>query len=230
MANLGRCGHRKRMREAYMLNGIETMPDHNVLELFLSLVIPQKDVKPLAYSLINKFGSLAGVIGADFNELTAVDGIGETTAAAICLIKDINSEIKRRNRIKLDNFDSAAVYCKKLIGASGIKKLLLISLSNGSYVINSHIIALDNQPLSSLKSRDIIRLLIQDNASSVIIATNHPDENTKPTIEEYNFSITLNTMLKRMNINFFDHIVITEKDFSNLKSNSHFLIDTKHAR
>ncbi|MFR1271940.1 MAG: hypothetical protein ACLSCS_05725 [Eubacterium sp.] len=50
--NLSRNGHRQRMRRTYLLGGMENAPDHNLLELFLSIIIPQKDVKQLAYDLI----------------------------------------------------------------------------------------------------------------------------------------------------------------------------------
>lgn len=72
--NLSRNGHRQRMRRTYLLGGMENAPDHNLLELFLSIIIPQKDVKQLAYDLINRFGSLEGVLNADANQLMNVSG------------------------------------------------------------------------------------------------------------------------------------------------------------
>ena len=72
MDKLERRGHRQRMRDAYLRGGADSMADHNMLELFLSLVIPQKDVKPLAYDLINTFGSLERVVSASPQRLMEV--------------------------------------------------------------------------------------------------------------------------------------------------------------
>lgn len=55
---ISRDGHRARMRAAYLQGGGDAMPDHQLLELLLSISIPRKDVKPIAYALINRFGSL----------------------------------------------------------------------------------------------------------------------------------------------------------------------------
>lgn len=53
---ISRDGHRARMRAAYLQGGGDAMPDHQLLELLLSISIPRKDVKPIAYALINRFG------------------------------------------------------------------------------------------------------------------------------------------------------------------------------
>ena len=58
---ISRDGHRARMRAAYLQGGGDAMPDHQLLELLLSISIPRKDVKPIAYALINRFGSLEQV-------------------------------------------------------------------------------------------------------------------------------------------------------------------------
>ena len=74
------------MREVYLAGGMQNAPDHNLLELFLSIIIPQKDVKELAYALINRFGSLEGVLNADANQLMTVNGIGQSAAVGIKMV------------------------------------------------------------------------------------------------------------------------------------------------
>ena len=45
--------------------GLAALPDYELLELFLFRSLPQGDVKPLAKALLDRFGGLAGVLGAD---------------------------------------------------------------------------------------------------------------------------------------------------------------------
>ena len=86
MPELEREGHRSRMRNTYINGGMENAPDHNVLELFLSVIIPRKDVKELSYSLINTFGSLEGV-------LNAIDYIIKIIKCyEICIFNNISSK------------------------------------------------------------------------------------------------------------------------------------------
>ena len=72
LADLSREGHRQRLREQYLSGGMDNAPDHHLLELFLSIVIPRRDVKELSYDLINQFGSLEGVLNAEPQDLMNV--------------------------------------------------------------------------------------------------------------------------------------------------------------
>ena len=53
-------GHRARLRARLLAGGAEALADHEVIEYLLMMAIPRKDVKPLAKSLLTRFGGLAG--------------------------------------------------------------------------------------------------------------------------------------------------------------------------
>ena len=58
-------GHRARLRQRLLEGGDDALADHEIIEYLLMTAIPQKDVKPLARMLIQRFGSLAGVFNAE---------------------------------------------------------------------------------------------------------------------------------------------------------------------
>ena len=76
-------GHRKRMRERFMEQGLAGFAPHEMLELILFYGIPRANVNPLAHRLMDTFGSLHGVLEADAKDLARVEGIGESTAQKI---------------------------------------------------------------------------------------------------------------------------------------------------
>ena len=76
-------GHRKRLRDQFLKNGLEYMQPHQVLELLLFSSIPQADTNVYAHNLLDRFGSIAGVFNAGFDELQTVKGIGENSATLI---------------------------------------------------------------------------------------------------------------------------------------------------
>jgi DNA repair protein RadC len=58
-------GHRERLRSRYRDSGETALADYEVLELLLfRLIIPRRDTKPIAKALIDRFGTLGGVIVA----------------------------------------------------------------------------------------------------------------------------------------------------------------------
>lgn len=81
-------GHRRRLRARFLAGGGKDMPDYEFLELLLMIAIPRRDVKPLAKSLLKKFGCLAGVLNASVEELQSVDGIKENSAAMFKIVRE----------------------------------------------------------------------------------------------------------------------------------------------
>ena len=73
-------GHRKRLKERFMRDWLSSFTERDTLEMLLMYAIPQKDVSPLAGSLLERFGSLAGVLDAEGRALTECEGVGEHAA------------------------------------------------------------------------------------------------------------------------------------------------------
>lgn len=108
--------HRKRVKERFLKDGIENMPDHEVLELLLFFSIPRKDTNALAHELIDHFGSLNCVLEASAEDLMQVNGIGETSATLITLTFQLTKKyLKNASDKKLKKYD----------GPDSVKELLM---------------------------------------------------------------------------------------------------------
>ncbi|MBP5610265.1 MAG: hypothetical protein J6X72_02870 [Clostridia bacterium] len=57
-------GHREKMREKYARAGADAFLPHELLELLLFYAVPYRDTNPTAHRLIERFGSLSGVLEA----------------------------------------------------------------------------------------------------------------------------------------------------------------------
>lgn len=225
MAELGRDGHRERMRKLYLDGGMENAPDHNLLELFLTGVIARKDVKPLAYDLINKFGSLEGVVNASPEDLMTVNGVGDAVAVHICLIKDIIKRIdinKCSNIKKITSTALAFEYCRNVLANEKIEKLLLITLKNDGKVINHHIVGTGTVNTSNADIRLIVENVIRDEAAGVILSHNHPGGSADASAQDINFTLEIRNTLKKINVNLMDHIIVGEDSCEALKDNPRY--------
>ena len=80
-------GHRERLRERFVKAGADALADYEILELILFRATPRRDVKPLAKSLLQRFGSLAETIAAPVNRLTEIKGLGEAAALEIKIVE-----------------------------------------------------------------------------------------------------------------------------------------------
>jgi DNA repair protein RadC len=81
-------GHRQRLRQRFLEQGLEGFQDYEALELLLQFVARQKDMKLVAKDLIERFGSFKNVLDASVEELEGVEGVGPAAVTLIHLTKE----------------------------------------------------------------------------------------------------------------------------------------------
>ena len=89
-------GHRSRLRKRFLNHGLETFENHEVLELLLYYAIPRRDVNETAHLLLDRFGTLAGVLDAPEDELQKVPGVGPATAHFLNLVPQLMAQMSRQ--------------------------------------------------------------------------------------------------------------------------------------
>ena len=84
-------GHRERLRKRFLMSGISGFHEYEILELLLTYVIVQKDCKPIAKKLLEKYGNLYTLLGQSSEELQKNNysiAINQTMAGTDTTIKD----------------------------------------------------------------------------------------------------------------------------------------------
>lgn len=228
MEQIGRDGHRSRMRDAYLRGNMKNAPEHNLLELFLSIIIPRKDVKQLSYDLINRFGSIEAVINASPYELMSVNGVGESTAIALSLVNTFNTKIsvERNKKItKFKSYDDYVQYCYNILHNEKIEKVYIVTLTNSLNVINNYCVGEGNITSASVNIKNIITCAIKDNAVYVLITHNHPGGSAHPSGEDANFTVRIKDMLETINVKLLDHIIVGEDDIISLRKSRDYTLN-----
>lgn len=103
-------GHRGRMRERFLGDGLDNFHSHEAVELFLFEFIARVNTNPIAHRLIERFGTVMGVLTAPYEELVQVQGVGPKTAEGICSVMErMSQEIceKFREAAPLTPYDIA---------------------------------------------------------------------------------------------------------------------------
>ena len=215
MKKLGKEGHRRRVRQMYLKNGLNGMPEHNVLELLLFYAIPRKDVKQLSYDLINHFGSLKRVLAASTDELQAVEGVGENTAGFLTLFRNLNhylQEAGNDNVKRLSNLDAAIDYVENILCGLENETVIMITLDNNLRVIKWREVGKGIVNATTVVRRVITDSIAFDHASSVILAHNHPHGSCRPSNDDVAFTQSTRKILNAINVSLSDHIIVGEEE------------------
>src|SRR6267154_3999658 len=108
-------GHRQRLRARFLEAGAQSLADYELLELVLFRAIPHRDVKPLAKSLLAKFGSFAEVISAPATRLREIKGVSDAEAAELKIVQAAASRLTRgqlAGRPVLSSWSNVLDYCR----------------------------------------------------------------------------------------------------------------------
>ena len=88
-------GHRERLRERFRQAGTDALSDYELLELLLFRAQPRGDLKPLAKTLLEKFGSFTEVISAPESRLAEVKGLGDASITELKIVQAAASRLLR---------------------------------------------------------------------------------------------------------------------------------------
>ena len=213
MADLTNSGHRERLRRQFINTGLEGFSDHQILELILTYSISRKDVKPQAKALLNRFGSLENVFKADIRDIVKVDGIGERSAVLLKLFYETHIVINSQKNLKtkrLDSSEAAQKFVSNILSPLKVENIIVITLKNNMDIINVHVISKGIANRSDIDTREIIAAICRDNPASIIIAHNHPDGSAVPSAADINFTLSVNALMRTLNVFLIDHIIVGE--------------------
>ncbi len=212
-------GHRNRMRAKYLSSGADSMPTHELVEMLLFYCIPQRDTNELAHQMLDRFGSLDGLLSASPEKLSSVSGIKESGSVLISLINELNRrrELEKAEPPKV--FDDAATigaYLVALFNKVNTERFYLILLDNSMRHIETVYISEGSVNANDFNVRRIVEQAFFRHASNVIIAHNHPGGRTIPSKSDIDTTRDLNSALRLVGINLVEHFLVAEDKYTTL--------------
>ena len=211
-------GHRQRLKERFLRSKGADMADYEAIELLLTYAIPRKDVKPLAKSLIKKFGSFAGVISAPIERLYEVSGIKENSATLIKFVEFASQKLSWQNLAFEDaafisSTDSLIEFCRCTMGYSEVEVLRLIYVDAKLKVIETEVLQKGSVSSVNINPRDIVANALKKNASGVIMVHNHPTGDPRPSNNDVEATKRVKSACDAVGIALHEHLIITPSDF-----------------
>lgn len=212
-------GHRKRMRQRFLAEGLDQFTDVQILEILLFYCIARQDTNPIAHELLNHFGSLSQVLEAPVEELCKVDGIGENTAVFLKLITQVGrcylTDRASKSRI-LPTLDSCAKYLQTFFFGRNVETVYLLCLDAKCKMLCCKKISEGDVNSTTLSVRKIVETALSTKASSVVLAHNHPGGLAVPSNVDVQTTLRIADALQAVDVHFIDHILVTDDDYVSL--------------
>ncbi len=205
-------GHRERLRKRFLDEGLDNFQDHNVLEFLLFYSIPMKDTNDEAHALMEEFGSLSAVFDADYEDLCAVKGVGENTAALIKLMPQLfkKYEMDKLNKdgVYLNSSNLSAKYMSSYFKGVTEEKIYVLSLDSTCRLLSVDLLNTGTVNKATVDVRKIVEIAIKHKANNIVLTHNHPSGVTAPSNRDIATTTALIGILADINIRLNDHIII----------------------
>ena len=199
-------GHRKRFKEQFLSDGMgEHFADHQLLELLLYYSIPRKDTNELAHTLLNRFGSIKGILNAPVEELTAV---------LLHLILPLYRRYAKDDQSGKTVFSLEDI-CRFIMDKyCGITRetFALTSFDATGRIIGFDILNTGDVSSVGISSRAVLETAIKRHAVAVTLSHNHPTGFALPSKEDLEATSRIDTALSHIGVALLDHIIVAGND------------------
>ena len=221
-------GHRERLRKRFLTEGLDNFTDIQVLELLLFYCIPRRDTNELAHRLLDRFGSLSQVMDTNVEELMSVEGIGENAALFLKLVLEAGryySVDKAKECKILCNIDECGRYMLPFFDNRGQETVYLLCLDAKCKVLCCQMVGEGSVNSAGVPIRRVVEMALAANATTVVLAHNHPSGLALPSHEDVVTTKRLAAALDGVEIVLADHLVVADRDYVSMVQSGYYRPD-----
>ena len=213
-------GHRERLRERFHGAGPDALSDYELLEMVLFTAQPRRDMKPLAKSLLKKFGSFGEVIHAPEARLREVKGVGDVTINGLKVIAAAASRIAKgelTQRTMLSSWANVIDYCRTSMAFADKEQFRILFLDKRNQLIADEVQQVGTVDHTPVYPREVIKRALELSATAIILVHNHPGGDPTPSRADIEVTRVIVEVAKPLGITVHDHIIVGKDGHASLK-------------
>lgn len=219
-------GHRQKLRKNFIEVGLEGKTDHQILELLLTYALPRIDVNPLAHELIDKFGSLSGVLDADITQLTKINYVSENVAVLLKLIPQISAKYyqsKHGKRVRLNTVDAIKDYMIPQLANEKTEVFYVLCLDTHLNLTRAIRHSEGSPSGTSIDIRALANQVLNAGTDRIILVHNHLSNSVEPSPADIDATRKIQTAFEMLNVNVLDHVIISGDKYFSFFANKEML-------
>ncbi len=207
-------------REKYLQKGIDALSDMELLAIIVGRGIKGKDFLSVSRSVLGKMRKCLEKENAiTLGSICEVDGIGEATGMRILSGIELGRRLydlgSREKAIVRNSNDAYGVL--KYIGKRKQEHVVGLFLNSRFEIIAKKVICIGSLDGVNVLPRDIIIPALEYNASSVVIAHNHPSGDSTPSQQDIDLTRRIDSSFELIGLTLLDHIIIAKDEWRRIE-------------
>ncbi|HVJ71266.1 MAG TPA: DNA repair protein RadC [Sphingomicrobium sp.] len=213
-------GHRARLRERLFEGGGKALLDHELVEYLLALTIKRIDTKPIAKRLINQFGGVGQLLGADVATLRR-EGLSEASIGALKIAEASALrllETRVEGRPMLSSWEALGDYLQAAMAHSPVEEVRILFLNARNMLLANEAMWRGSVDEAPVHVREVIGRAIQLGATAIIIVHNHPSGDPSPSSQDIRMTKELIEAGRHMRVTVHDHVIVGSQGRYSMKA------------
>jgi DNA repair protein RadC len=214
-------GHRERLRQRLLKGGTDPLEDYELLELVLQAAQTRRDTKPIAKALLDRFGSLGGVLAAAPEALKAVKGMGEVSAVQIKATHAVVARMLREEVQKqpvLSSWKQVIAYVKAAMAHAPSEQFRILFLDKKNKLIGDEVQQRGTVDHAPVYPREVVKRALELGASALILVHNHPSGDPTPSRSDIDMTKEVQKAAAALGLVVHDHIVVGRDGHASLRT------------
>ena len=216
--------HRRRVKNRFRNEGLDHFEELHALELLLFYALPRIDTNPIAHDLLNHFGNLRNVLEAPVEQLMGVNGMGEHAAILLSLVRGLSQKYMTSgdSAAPLNTLEDCGTYLiNRFIGQRN-EVVMLLCLDAKRAPLCCRIVSEGSVNAAEISTRKVVEAALSVNATSVILAHNHPSGIAVPSMPDIVATRRMGAALSARDIVPEDHFVVADRDYVSLRQSNYY--------
>lgn len=208
-------------REKALEYGIGALNNIELLALIIKSACKEKNVFELADDVIHKANGFNNLLSLTYEELTSIKGIKKAKALEILAILEISKRLSKVDKVseeEITNPNKVVEWIRFNVAFSSQEQFLAIYLNNKGNVIKSEIIYKGTKNSSVVSIDEVLRKAILLQASSMLVAHNHPSDNCEPSHNDIELTTKLHKSCELIGIPLLDHLIVGKSSYFSFKN------------
>ncbi|QQL50026.1 RadC family protein [Mucilaginibacter ginkgonis] len=206
-----------RPREKLSTQGRRSLSDAELIAILIASGNRDESAVELSKRILHHYGNDLQKMGkVSIAELCKFKGIGEAKAISIIAALELGrrrdeTEVKAPEIVTSSN--AAWQYLKRYMVDLAHEEFWIVLIGRNNRILGKELISKGGLSATVADPRIIFHLAIQHQATSLILAHNHPSGNKKPSQQDIDLTKKLYAAGKLLDINIFDHIIVTDTGY-----------------
>ena len=212
-----------RPREKLVLKGRSALSDAELLAILIASGNKNETAVELSKRILNsvdndlnRFGKLS------LSELMQYKGIGEAKSITIIAALELGRRRKAeptQDRLSLDSSKKVFVYLHEHFIDLSHEEFWVLTLNRANKVISKHFVSKGGLSNTIVDVRLIMKNAVDDLASGIILAHNHPSGNLTPSESDKQITEKIKAAAQLFDITLLDHLIITDDNYFSFADN-----------